>query len=233
MKNILSFLIIAALSMPAISSAQEHRGWAAGIKGGPLYGTVMGTLYQNIHTDLPGLETRKSKAGGFGTNSYLNGFAAIYSDYRFNDSWSLGSEIGFVMMEDAAFMRSNWVLKPKEYDRFNLYVAPAIAKYYIPKTKGLHLTLGPELRIHLGDRYFNFFGNPGSAGCEFKYNSVAFAINSGIGYRFKFGMTLQAEYSAGLTRMVSKKSDDKYFFLRVHDDMFRFSLSYDLFKRRK
>ena len=114
MKNILSFLIIAALGVPAISSAQEHRGWAAGIKGGPLYGTVMGTLYQNIHTDLPGLEARKSKAGGFGTNSYLNGFAAIYSDYRFNDSWSLGSEIGFVMMEDAAFMRNNWVLKPKE-----------------------------------------------------------------------------------------------------------------------
>ena len=236
MKNILSFLIIAALGVPAISSAQEHRGWAAGVKGGLLYGAAIGEekgYYEPTNT------TSYLK-GGFNSLHYTSGFFAVYSDYRFNSSWALGSEVGFAVVKDPTREKYRGFFyyshSKKDHNRPKLYIVQAIVKYYIPKAKGLHLTLGPELGINLGDRYFRYgfyVGGGPNYYRLYKYNPVTFAINSGIGYRFNFGMTLQAEYSAGLTRSISKNGEDENRELNYRDGMFRFSLSYDLFKRRK
>ena len=237
MKNILSFLIIAALSVPAISSAQEHRGWAAGVKGGLLYGAAMGktkTYYEPTNT------TSYFK-GGFNRLHYTSGFFAVYSDYRFNSSWALGSEVGFAVVKDPIKVKgigSSFYTSygyNKDHNRPKLYIVPAIVKYYIPKAKGLHLTLGPELGVNLGDRYFKsgYYVGASPIYYLYKYNTVTLAINSGINYRFDFGLTLQAEYSAGLTRSISKNGEDENRELNYRDGMFRFSLSYDLFKRRR
>jgi len=236
MKKILSFITVAALLLPATVSAQEKRGWAAGIKGGLVYGAVTGKsvcTYMNSDYEMSTYDMAK---GGFKNIPYFSGLAAVYSDYRFNDSWALGSEIGLAVVKEPRDSKDefgSWFVY-KDHNRPQLYIAPATVKYYIPKAGGLHITLGPELGINIGSRYFKLYrGVGGDVAYRLKYNPVTFAINSGIGYRFNFGMVLQAEYSAGLTRTVSKTGGYPNIETDYRDGMFRFSLSYDLFKRRK
>jgi len=234
MKKILSFITVAALLLPATVSAQEKRGWAAGVKGGLSYGAIMGksvSIYNNIE---------KRHYSDFKSLSYISGLASIYADYRLNDSWAFGSEVGFTVIKEREYERTGefrYNFASESHNRPELYITPIIVKYYIPKAKGLHLTLGPELNVNLGNRYFkegHYVGNGSPMYRLYKYNPVTLAITPGIGYRFGFGMTLQAEYSAGVTRAIHKTSDDNpHQNLYYRDGMFRFSLSYDLFKRRK
>ncbi len=237
MKKILSFITVAALLLPAAVSAQDNRGLAVGVKGGLMYGAIMGksvsmSIYNNIE---------KRHYSDFKSLSYISGLASVYADYRLNDSWAFGSEVGFTVIKEREYERRGVFFRYdfayESHNRPELYITPIIVKYYIPKAKGLHLTLGPELNINLGNRYFkegHYVGGGRPGYRLYKYNPVTLAITPGIGYRFGFGMTLQAEYSAGVTRVIHKTSDDNpHQNLYYRDGMFRFSLSYDLFKRRK
>ena len=228
--NIFLFFIAGlALMLPTLSYAQvqEYRKFRLGFKAG-------------VAIVAP---TDADFGSGFKNSSATTGIAAIYGDYRFNDRWAIGPEVGFTVIR-----HSDLTLSSSDYKgtRPKLHVAPLV-KFYVPKAKGLHITLGPELGITARKLCYGrgvILASPFPTGQEppgweatpvegnkLKYNPISFAINAGIGYRFKKGVTFNAEYSAGLTRITHKNDYTGYD--TAKDGMFRFTIGVDLYRRRK
>ncbi|MDE6483450.1 MAG: hypothetical protein K2L01_06820 [Rikenellaceae bacterium] len=226
MKKIL-FILCLITVFPLISEAQvqEYGRFMPGIKLGAVVTGATGTHYS-----------------GFPKTHEASGIIAFYGDYRFDDMWAIAPEAGFTVIKDAYGTRNyyNTGTRPK------LYIA-SLVKFYIPKAKGFHVTLGPELgitarKLSYGRMYFPTSPFPPgeeppgwpyepSPSHELKYNPLTFAINSGIGYRFKKGVAFNAEYSAGLTRIIHKNEGTDY--NTVKDGMFRFTIAIDLYRRNK
>ena len=211
------------LILPTISYAQvqEYGRFVPGIKLGAVVTGATGTHYS-----------------GFPKTHEASGVIAFYGDYRFDDMWAIAPEVGFTVIKDAFGTRNYY----KKGTRPKLYIAPLV-KFYIPKAKGLHVTLGPELGITARKYSYGIepilIGLPPGdepaessvQGYPLKYNPLTFAINSGIGYRFKKGVAFNAEYSAGLTRIIHKNEGTDY--NTAKDGMFRFTIGIDLYRRRK
>lgn len=213
MKKILTLLVGLSMLLPAISQAQvqEYKKFMPGIKFGAVVTGATGNHYNS----------------GFSNTHAASGAVAFYGDYRFNDLWALGSEIGFTVIREDEYAKG-------AYDggtRPKIYLTPVIAKFYIPKAKGLHLTLAPELGITARKLRYPATHWVGGTPPTYKYNPVTFAINSGIGYRFNKGVVFHAEYSAGLTRVIHKDRFSKN--NTAKDGMFRFTIGVDLYRRRK
>lgn len=228
MKKFLFILgFVAALPLMSEAQIQEYRKFRSGIKLGA-------AVVAPTDADF---------GSGFKNCSMTTGIVALYGDYRFNDLWAIGPEIGFTVIR-----HSDLTLSSSSYHgtRPKFYVAPLV-KFYIPKAKGLHVTLGPELgitarKLSYGRMYVPTSPFPPgqeppgwpygpSPSHELKYNLFTFAINSGIGYRFKNGVAFNAEYSAGLTRITHKNEGTAYD--TAKDGMFRFTIGIDLYRRRK
>ncbi len=213
MKKVLLFLAWSIAALPAMSQVQEYRRFMPGIKFGAVVTGAIGNDFE-------------SSATGFHNTHTASGALAFYGDYRLNDLWALGSELGFTVVREKGKARGSY----NDGTRAKFYVTPVIAKLYLFKAKRFHLTLAPELgitarRLHY---YASMWSGPYP---EYKYNPVTFAINSGLGYRFNKGVVFHAEYSAGLTRVVHKNHTSAE--TSAKDGMFRFTIGVDLYRRRR
>ncbi len=213
MKRILIFLVGLAIMSPTISEAQiqEYGRFMPGIKLGAVVTGTTGAHYDS----------------GFSNTHAASGVVAFYGDYRFNDLWALVAEVGFTVIRESGHAKATF----EDGTRPKVYVTPVIAKFYIPKAKGLHLTLAPELGITARKLHYPATLWVGGIPPTYKYNPVTFAINSGIGYRFNKGVAFHAEYSAGFTRVIQKNEYSEND--TAKDGMFRFTIAIDLYRRRK
>ena len=216
MKSISLFLVGTMLMFPTLlyAQTQEYKKFRFGIKAGAAVAAPVNSGFGEDFED----------------NSTLTGIFALYGDYRFGDMWAIEPEIGFTVIKDSYYTRNY----STDGTRPKLYIAPSV-KFYIPKAKGLHLTLGPELgitarRLSYGTHY-PLIGAMNVQGDRLRYNPVALAVNAGIGYRFNKGVSLNAEYSAGLTRITHKNSATEY--NTAKDGMLRFTIAIDLYRRSR
>ncbi|MGA8853262.1 MAG: porin family protein [Christiangramia sp.] len=105
------------------------------------------------------------------------------------------------------------------YDYLNL---PVFAKFYI--YKGLHIMAGPQVSylISAKDKY------PGeNINVEEEIDSFDFGLNGGLGYKFDFGLSLNANYYLGLNNISAINYEDVYGFdPDLKQEAFQFSVVY-------
>lgn len=147
----------------------------------------------------------------------------IFANYRINSLFAIQPEFLY-SMQGSAFDDVTVLNQTIESNYTSHYIdIPVLLKIY--PWQGLNVQVGPQFGFCVDDEYKLKLGGKEIStndlkqyGYDEKANAFDFAIALGLGYEFDFGMTIDARYNWGLTKIYD---DDK-----AKNSVFMISLGY-------
>lgn len=115
-----------------------------------------------------------------GETKYLIG---VQGDYKFKSNMSLGAEVYYNKMG----VTNNSVSSFMYMDYVNI---PVLFRYF--PVGGLNVHAGPQVA-------FMTSSDVNSKNANYVFNDTNFSVVGGAGYRFQFGLTIDARYDIGLS----------------------------------
>lgn len=176
------YLIIAAMLSAVQLYAQETK--AQEIKMGVKAGTSLAVINNTLNT---------------GADIKTGPLLGVYLDSRFNDAFSLQSELQYSSQGCKTSFYNGEENGKIELGYINLAL---IMKLYV--VKGFHLAAGPQagLLISAKETYRSTpAGSKTVMDVMGNYKSLDAAFNMGLGYQFEQGFNVGVRYSAGLTNI--------------------------------
>jgi hypothetical protein len=201
MNKIKSTLLIALLIAGASHLASAQAQFAVGIKGG--------LNFANLDVSKSAGENYDSRTG-----YHAGAFALI--------------KLGFIGIQpELIFSRqgSKYTFNSANYDLNYDYInVPVMAKFYLPL--GLNLQAGPQFGFLTKAQLKQTAGGSGSQDIKSYSKNADVAIGLGAGWDLPFGLTVDARYNLG----VSKVNDNSSTSGNVKNRVFQVSVGYKLFK---
>lgn len=144
------------------------------------------------------------------------GHAGVFGEWQKSD-WALEADL---LYSAQGAQYDDW----RNTDHYLLI--PLKAKYYIPACRGLNLFAGPQLDICLKRNSINFDWAPDviPPGESNYKRSCMVSATFGVGYRFRCGLDVAANYNISLMSNLKKDFDPS------RNSVFQFSIGWCLFK---
>jgi hypothetical protein len=196
-------LVVATLFAFAISSAFAQVQFALGLKAGP--------NFSSINTKESASVNYKSRTGFHGGAFFLFKFTKI------------GIQPELLFSQQGGTVKIN----SKDYEtNFNYINIPVVLKLYL--AAGLNLQLGPQIgfvSLAEGPTYNGASGNYSVEDIKDQVKKYDLSAAMGAGWDLPFGLTIDARYNLGLSKINNNKADPA-----AKNQVFQFSLGYKIFK---
>ncbi|TYA52329.1 porin family protein [Formosa maritima] len=203
MKKLFLAIAFVAISLPTFSQVKVRPGLRMGI---------------NL-SNITNIDNTERKVG-------FNG--AMFANIHFARFYELQPELTY---SNQGFKRNDYAYYDPYYgdvihmegDNFNIhYVGMSVAnKFFVVPNIGLHFIVGPSVEVNISD--------------DSDYDEITpidFSLFGGIGYEFKFGLSLEARYKQGFIDIRDDyfdyidDNDYDYYDDNFLNSSFQFSVSY-------
>ena len=147
---------------------------------------------------------------GADDNEYKAGVnVGLMANYRFNKLLAIQPEFLYSLQGSGADLGYDDIAVKYDVHYINI---PVLLKVY--PCSGLNIHLGPQFSFFVDDKVsVKSGGTEISADGLDNINSFDFALAMGIGYEFNFGLTFDARFNLGLTKIVNDYEDKNRVFM--------------------